>query len=107
MSRSARVWLALAWIGYAIGLNGWTASWLAALFGGPGPRQGGMGFGAALTALAFLLLLCQGLAARGWCRGDAFVVSSISLVVALIAVFVFFPVSTILASAVQDNAGAF
>ena len=53
------------------------------------------------------MLLCHGLAARGWCRGDAFVVSSIGLVVALIAVFVFFPVTTILASAVRDNAGAF
>jgi iron(III) transport system permease protein len=93
--------------GFAIGLNGWTAPWVAALFGDPGPRQGGMGFGAALTSFAFLMLLCQGLAARGWCRGDAFVVSSIGLVVALIAVFVFLPITTILASAVQDNAGGF
>ena len=53
------------------------------------------------------MLLCHGLAARGWCRGDAFVVSAIGLVVALIAVFVFFPVTTILASAVRDDAGAF
>ena len=49
-------------------------SLLAALFGAPGPRQAGMGYGAALTAAAFLILLCHGLAARGWCRGDAFVV---------------------------------
>ena len=47
------------------------------------------------------------LAARGWCRGDAFVTSSIGVVVALIVVFVFFPVSTILASAFQDNNGDF
>jgi iron(III) transport system permease protein len=93
--------------GFVVGLNGWNAAWLAALLGSPGPRQGGMGFGAGLTALSFLMLLCHGLAARGWCRGDAFVVSSIGLVVALIAVFVFFPVTTILASAFQDNAGNF
>jgi iron(III) transport system permease protein len=93
--------------GFAIGLGGWSAAWLAALFGAPGPRQGGMGFGAALTSLAFLVLLCQGLAARGWCRGDAFVVSSIGVIVALITIFVFFPVTTILASALEDNAGAF
>jgi iron(III) transport system permease protein len=102
--------LGLGWLvleGFAIGLNGWTAPWLAKIFGAPGPRQGGMGFGAALAALAFLMLLSHGLAARAWCRGDAFVVSAIALVVALIAVFVFFPVTTILASAFQDNAGTF
>jgi iron(III) transport system permease protein len=93
--------------GFAIGLNGWIIDGLSALFGSPGPSQRGMGVGAALTAASFLLILCHGLAARGWCRGDAFVVSSIGIIVALIAVFVFFPVSTILASAVQDNAGAF
>jgi iron(III) transport system permease protein len=92
--------------GFAIGLNGWTSPWIVSLIG-PGPRQGGMGFGAALTALSFLMLLCHGLAAQGWCRGDAFVVSSIGIVVALIGLFVFFPVATILASALQDNAGAF
>jgi len=64
-----------------------------------------MGAGAALTALAFLMLLCHGLAGRGWCRGDAFVTSSIGLVAALIGVFVFFPVATILASAFADDAG--
>jgi predicted lysophospholipase L1 biosynthesis ABC-type transport system permease subunit len=72
--------------GFAVGLHGWTAPWLTALFGAPGPRQGGMGFGAALTAAAGLMLLCRGLAARGWCRGDAFVTSAIGLVVALIGV---------------------
>ena len=51
-----------------------------------------MGYGAALTAAAFLMLLCHGLAARGWCRGDAFVVGAIGIVVALIVIFVFFPV---------------
>src|SRR5215204_6331588 len=102
--------LGLAWLiveGFAIGHRGWSAAWLADLFGGPGPRQGGMGFGEALVGVAFLMLLCHGLAARAWCRGDVFVVSSIALVVALIAIFVFFPVTTILASAVQDNAGGF
>jgi iron(III) transport system permease protein len=93
--------------GFAVGLNGWNAAWLAALLGAPGPRQGGMGIGAALTAFSFLMLLCHGLAARGWCRGDAFVVSSIGLVAALIAIFVFFPVATILASAFRDDAGGF
>ena len=93
--------------GFTIGLNGWTTEWLKALLGAPGPRQDGMGFGAGLTAVAFLIVLCHGLAAQGWCRGDAFITSSIGLILALIIVFVFFPVSTILASAFADNAGHF
>jgi iron(III) transport system permease protein len=93
--------------GFTIGLNGWGLDVLTSLFGAPGPSQAGMGFGAALTSAAFLIILCHGLAARGWCRGDAFVTSSIGVVIALIAVFVFFPVSTILASAFADNNGNF
>jgi iron(III) transport system permease protein len=93
--------------GFSIGLNGWTSDVLRSLFGEPGPSQAGMGYGAALTAAAFLIVLCHGLAARGWCRGDAFVTSSIGAVVALIIVFVFFPVTTILASAFADNSGNF
>ncbi len=89
----------------SIGLNGWTMAWLADLLGSPGPSQEGAGFGAALVALAFLMLLCQGLAGLGWCRGDAFVVSSIGLIIALTVVFVFFPIATILVSAVQDESG--
>ncbi|WP_460451523.1 ABC transporter permease [Alsobacter sp. SYSU BS001988] len=100
------VW-ALLKQGFVIGLKGWSFAWVAALMGGPGPSQVGFGLGAALLLLAFLILLCQGLAGRGWCRGDAFIVCSVGVVVSLILLFVFFPVSTILASAFQDNAGRF
>jgi len=93
--------------GFTIGLNGWTFDVLKALTGSEGPSQGGMGYGAALTSIALLIILCHGLAARGWCRGDAFVTSSIGIVVALIIVFVFFPITTILASAFADNDGNF
>jgi iron(III) transport system permease protein len=67
------------------------------------PTQPGMGYGAAAVALAFLMLLCLGLAARGFCRGDAFVVSAIGLVVATIAAFVFFPIFVMLGSAFEGN----
>jgi iron(III) transport system permease protein len=69
------------------------------------PTQPGMGYGALLVATGFLMLFCLGLAARGFCRGDAFVVSAIGLVVATIAAFVFFPIFVMLESAVRDNAG--
>jgi iron(III) transport system permease protein len=51
------------------------------------------------------MLLCHGLAARGWVKGDAFLASAIGLVVALVTLFVFFPIATVLASAVRDEAG--
>jgi len=69
--------------GFAIGLGGWNWSILADLLGTEGPSQAGMGLGAGLVSTAFLMLLCQGLAGRGWCRGDAFIVSAIGVVVAL------------------------
>jgi iron(III) transport system permease protein len=107
------VWTGIAglgWLiveGFAIDHAGWTSGWLVALFGAPGPSQAGMGYGAFLTALSFLMLLTHGLAARGFCRGDAFTVSSIGLIVALIAAFVFFPIWEILISAFKDNDGNF
>jgi len=92
--------------GLAIGLDGWSWPFLGHVLGAPGPRQSGMGMGAALTSAAFLMLLCHGLAARGWCRGDAFVVSAIGVVIALTIIFVFFPIAIILTSAVKDESGA-
>ncbi len=67
------------------------------------PTQPGMGYGALLAAIGFLMLFCQGLAARGFCRGDAFVVSAIGLVVASIAAFVFLPIFVMLSSAFEGN----
>jgi iron(III) transport system permease protein len=91
--------------GFLIGHRGWSAAWLISLAGGEGPRQDAFGIGALAVCLACLMLLCQGLAARGACRGDAFLTGAIGLVVALITVFVFFPLATVLSSAVRDNAG--
>jgi iron(III) transport system permease protein len=67
------------------------------------PTQPGMGYGALVVAAGFLMLLCLGLAARGFCRGDAFVVGAIGMVLALITAFVFFPLAVMLASAFQGN----
>ena len=93
--------------GFAIGLRGWNWSVLADLLGTEGPSQAGMGPGAGLVSTAFLMLLCQGLAGRGWCRGDAFIVGAIGVVVALTVIFVLFPVVIILTSAFRDDEGAF
>ena len=67
------------------------------------PTQPGMGYGGLLCALGFLMVFCQGLAARGFCRGDFFVVGAIGLVIASIAAFVFFPIAVMLASAFEGG----
>lgn len=87
--------------GFLIDHRGWTLS----ILGAGGPKQAGMGYGALALCLSYLMMMCRGLAMRGFCRGDTFVVGSIALVVALISLFVLFPVLTILASAFQDNQG--
>ena len=87
--------------GFLIDHRGWTLS----ILGAGGPKQAGMGYGALALCLSYLMMMCRGLALRGFCRGDTFVVGSIALVVALISLFVLFPVLTILASAFQDNQG--
>ena len=100
----------LLWLGvqgFAIGYRGWSLEWLADLFDGPGPTQPGMGYGGFFVVLALVMLLCHGLAARGFCGGDAFTTSALGLILALTVLFVFFPIATVLSSAVEDNAGHF
>jgi iron(III) transport system permease protein len=92
---------------FAIGLGGWQFGFLEALFGPLETRQFGLGYGALLAAAALLMCFTQGLAARGAVKGDVFVVSSIGGVIALVAVFVFFPVLNILTSALRDGDGGF
>jgi iron(III) transport system permease protein len=91
----------LAWLaieGFAIGIRGWSFAGLEAAFG-PVEPQPGMGYGALIAGTALLFLLTTGIARRGTMRGDAFVVSSIGLVIASIGLFVFFPVAKVLAAA--------
>ncbi|WP_342234490.1 ABC transporter permease [Inquilinus sp. OTU3971] len=97
-----QVWLGLVGLALmlvqvlAVGAAGWRwpglQDWLGPVLGQPG-----LGLGAATTALSFLFLVTSGLAARGWMRGDAFVVSAIGLLITLVAVFVFYPVLQMLA----------
>ena len=89
----------LAFQGLGIGLRGWQFDWLEALFGPLDDRQFGMGYGALLLAAAFLFLFTQGIAARGAINGDVFVVSAIGGVIAVVSIFVFFPISKMLVAA--------
>lgn len=94
--------LGFAWLtfqGFGIGLRGWQFGWLEALFGPLADRQFGMGYGAMFMAVAFLFLFTQGIAARGAVNGDVFVVSAIGAVIAVVSVFVFFPIARMLVAA--------
>lgn len=93
--------------GLGIGLRGFTAPWLEALFGPLGDRQFGMGYGAMITASAFLFLLTTGIAARGAVNGDVFVMSAIGGVIAVVTIFVFFPIAKMLMAAFVTDAGGY
>ena len=69
--------------------------------------QPGIGVGGLVVFAALLMLFCVGMAAKGAFNGDRFVSGGIGAVVALVVVFVFFPVSRVLVGAVEDSSGAF
>ncbi len=100
----------LAWLmlqGFSIGIRGWQFQSLEAWFGPLGDRQYGLGYGGLFVAAAFLFFLTQGLAARGAVNGDAFVVGSIGLVVAIVGIFIFFPILRMLSSALRTDEGVY
>ena len=97
-----------AWLiaqGLGIGIRGWNAGWLEALFGPLGDRQYGMGYGALIVASAFLFLFTQGIAARGAINGDVFVTGAIGGVIAVVTIFVFFPIAKMLLAAFVTEEG--
>ena len=92
--------------GFAIGPQGWTLESLTRLFGPREGKQYGIGLGAVLVGTAFAMLFALGLAGRGFFAGDGFIAGVVVAVAALTALFTFYPVFRILASAFQNDAGA-
>lgn len=102
--------MGLGWIilqGFSIGIRGWNFGWLQVFFGDLNDRQYGMGYGGMLVAVAFLFLFTQGIAARGAINGDVFVVSSISGIVVIVTIFVFFPIAKMLTAAFITDGGGY
>jgi iron(III) transport system permease protein len=96
----------LALQGLAIGIGGWNWTISETLFGQLADGQPPLGAGAVLSAFVFVLIFSLGLAERGVMRGDAFVVSTVSLLIFLVAVFVFYPIGSMFAGAFQDFDGS-
>ncbi len=111
--KQARIIVALAAIGltltmlqgFAIVLHGprFLTGFYTALGGAEG--QPGFGAGATVTLFSMLFMLTTAFSSAGKSTGDAFVVSLIGLIIALVGVFVFFPVSTILINAFRVPGG--
>lgn len=53
-----------------------------------------MGAGAVLAAISYVLIFSFGLAERGAMKGDAFIVATISVLIFLVVVFVFYPIGS-------------
>ena len=78
--------------GLAIGVTGWSFPGLEARFGELGDRQFGMGLGGVMAFIGCLVLLTDGLALRGFFKGDRFVAGAVGLLVASIIIFTAWPV---------------
>jgi iron(III) transport system permease protein len=92
--------------GYAIGLRGWSAPWLEALFGVLDDRQFGLGIGGLLAGLALLWMLTAGLAGLGYFRGDPFTAGAVGTIALAVALFTFLPIVNLLSDAFRDQTGA-
>ena len=80
-------------------------AWILAQAFLPGmPRQPGIGAGAVVTSAGLLFCLSSALAARGACRGDAFVAGALAASVFLIALFTLLPLLAMLASGLRGGA---
>ncbi len=93
--------------GLAIGFTGWTWTISETLFGMLSEGQPSMGAGAVLLSVVFALFFAFGMADRGAMKGDGFTTGSISMLVFLVTVFVFYPIGSMFVGSVQDFDGSF
>lgn len=106
------VWIGIAglsWMlieGLSIGLRGWNWGLLEATFGDVN-GQPAFGAGAVVLGTVFALMIAFGSAERGALKGDAFVLGSITLLILLVAVFVFYPLASMFTGAFQEFDGSF
>ena len=91
---------------FGIGLNGPGLPALAAIWPAAAAGQSGMGAGGFVTGFAFLGLISDALAARGFCRGERFAAACVVIIAALLSLFVFFPILKLGAAAFTDASGA-
>jgi iron(III) transport system permease protein len=92
---------------FAVGLNGPAVEAIAAVFPAAAAGQTGLGWGGFLAAAALVGMTGDALAARGFCRGDRFAAGAVVFVVALLTLFVFFPILKLGSAAFVRPDGSF
>jgi len=97
--------IAVAAIALAIDINGWTVPQLARVFGELPRRQPGVGYGALVVTGSALVLLCHGLALRGWARGNTFVAAAIGASMGGVGLFTLYPLGRLFEHAFLDASG--
>jgi iron(III) transport system permease protein len=99
--------LGLGLSGFTIGATGWSYEWLNTRFGELAQGQFGVGWGGFVVLVCLVMLLGSGVARLGYFRGDVFVAASVVGCVALLMLFVVFPVAKSLTAAFYDDMGNF
>ena len=104
MGAAGLIWMMAE--GLSIGLRGWNWSLLESIFGEVA-GQPAFGAGAVILAVFFTCLISFGAAERGTLKGDAFVLTSIAMLILLVGSFVLYPILSIFTGAFQDFDGSF
>jgi iron(III) transport system permease protein len=91
--------------GFTIGIQGWSLPLMKALLPALPQGQYGLGYGGILVLLSLLMIFGLGLARLGYFRGDGFTSCAVIFTASLLLLFIAFPVSKALISALQDDAG--
>ena len=99
--------LGLLGSGFTIGVPGWVFPSLEAAWGPLAHGQYGMGWGAFVVLVSLVVVLGAALARLGYFRSDLFVSASVIGCVALLALFVVYPVARSMVSAFHDDMGVF
>lgn len=92
---------------FGIGLNGPILGAIGQAFPAAALGQPGLGPGGFVFAVAITGILADALAARGFCRGERFAANAVVFVVALLTLFVLFPILRLGSTALFTPEGVF
>ncbi|GGA63260.1 ABC transporter permease [Pelagibacterium lentulum] len=92
---------------FAIGLRGPAIPALGEAFPAAMLGQTGLGWGGFALGAALVGIIADSLAARGFCRGERFGANAVIFVVALLLLFVFFPIIRLASAALFTPEGVF
>nr|WP_196260917.1 iron ABC transporter permease [Pelagibacterium limicola] len=92
---------------FAIGLRGPAFDAVGQVFPLATMGQPGLGLGGFLFGIAITGIIADALAARGFCRGERFAANAVIFVVALLSLFVFFPILRLGGAALFTPEGVF